>query len=59
MTENEPPTTTLPIQAPPVVRTGREASAPDDRRQGVEAARCSDLTGMARQICLASRGISI
>ncbi len=54
------PLTTLPLQAPPVVRTEGKGPAGNASGQGVEAAvKCSELTGAARQMCLASHGVYI
>lgn len=59
MTEKKPPLA-LPLQAPPVQRTEWKAPAAHDSNQGIEAAaKCADLTGAARQMCLASRGVTI
>ncbi|BCM72732.1 hypothetical protein EASAB2608_08066 [Streptomyces sp. EAS-AB2608] len=60
MTEKKPSPTTLPLQAPPIVRAEGTDPAVHASGQGVEAAvKCSQLTGVARQMCLASRGIRI
>jgi hypothetical protein len=59
MKENQP-SLTLPLQAPPIVRTEGRGPAVNASGQGVEAAvKCSQLTGAARQMCLASHGVRI
>ncbi|MFH0521513.1 hypothetical protein ACHBTE_30560 [Streptomyces sp. M41] len=49
------PGLTVPVQAPPVHRDQREASAARAADRGVEAAKsvCGDLVGTARQMCRA------
>jgi hypothetical protein len=50
------PTINLPVQAPAVLRDVWTSPAVDQERGGIEAAktRCSDLQGVARQMCYAS-----
>jgi len=53
----------IPLQSPPVLREDPISSASSDRNsRGVEPAqsRCSDKTGLARQMCYASLyGVSV
>ncbi|MFJ9413124.1 hypothetical protein ACIRPT_03025 [Streptomyces sp. NPDC101227] len=57
--DDQQPKMTLPIQAPPVQRDDRSAQAATPGDNGIEAARCADLTGLARQMCFARGGLSL
>ncbi|KPC64250.1 hypothetical protein [Streptomyces chattanoogensis] len=49
----------LPVQAPPVRRDGWNAPAAQNSGDGIEAAaRCADMTGIARQMCFARGGLA-
>ncbi|CAL9628799.1 hypothetical protein SUDANB99_05976 (plasmid) [Streptomyces sp. enrichment culture] len=60
--EDKHPTMALPRQAPPVDRAGPpQVAALRQTATGVEAAaaRCSQMKGLARQMCYASKGVYV